>query len=74
MAKSFSNKEWKILLKSFEEQGCRISPLPSAAGGWKILPPTGAKPIILHGSNSDSRALKNIRAEVKRQNLTWPLS
>lgn len=74
MAKTLSNKDLNAFLKSMEDQGCRIQPIKASAGAWKILPPNNGKPIIFHGSNSDHRGLKNMKSEIKRLGLVWPLS
>lgn len=70
MAKSFSNKDLRKLLDGLESQGCTIV---EAKVGHKVLTPNGGKPIVIHPTMSDARGFKNMRAEVRRQGLDWPL-
>lgn len=63
------NKTTKLILEGLEAQGARIKPTKK---GWQVLCPSGAI-VTMHGTESDWRAIRNTRAEVKRAGLRWPL-
>lgn len=70
MAKTLSTKDLNRLLDGFEDQGCTVKP---CSDGYRVLPPNGGKPLTVHLTLSDARGMKNLRADARRVNLTWPL-
>lgn len=69
MANHMSYKKLHKLVKDLEEQGCRVRP---TAVGYVLYFPNGASTAI-HKTPSDYRAMRNMRAFVRRQGLSWPL-
>lgn len=63
-------KDQRKLLRSLEKQGCTIIPTTS---GWRVLYPDGKSSSSIHRSHGDYRSRKNLRAEVLRAGLIWPL-
>lgn len=58
------------LARLLEKQGCRVK---QTKNGYMIYAPSGGVIIYhVHASNSP-RAMKNIKADVERQGLQWPL-
>ncbi len=58
------------LIDGLAEQGCRIRKI--RAGAF-VYCPDGIHTICIHTSkHSDIRALRNLRAEVRRYGLEWP--
>lgn len=58
------------VIRSLEEQGCRIR---TTKGGVFVYCPDGRTTLGFHVSkHSDRKALKNIKAEVLRAKLLWP--
>jgi hypothetical protein len=71
MANKLSTKELKRLLTGLEDQGCRIKEkLPR---GYMIFHPNGVDSFTMHLTLSDSRGLKNLRSDMRRTGLDWPL-
>lgn len=67
-AKELTYGNIEKLLKSLEEQGCRIR---ETKKGWFVYFPSGDS-TIYHKTPSDHRAMKNNRARVRRNGLHWP--
>jgi len=70
MAKTLSTKELKRLLTGLESQGCRIR---DARSGYLVLHPNGKDSFTMHLTLSDSRGMKNLRSDMRRTGLDWPL-
>ena len=70
MAKTLSSKDLNRLLNGFEAQGATVKP---CRDGYRVLPPNGGKPLTIHLTLSDSRGMKNLRADARRVGLDWPL-
>lgn len=70
MAKTLSNRDLKQLLSGLESQGFRIK---RTSEGYRLYPDNGSKILTLHLSVSDSRGMKNLRADVRRAGYHWPL-
>ena len=66
---SFDRKA-KQLLDHLAAQGCIYRRL--GIPGYRIFHPNGIAQYTLHLSVSDHRGLKNLRAQMKRDGLTWP--
>ena len=63
--------DWKRLVREAERQGWMVERRRN--GQTKLIPPDPAKQIVfIHDTPSDSRALKNAIAEMRRQGLAWP--
>lgn len=70
MAKTLSNKELSRLLSGLEDQGFTIKRI---GDGYRLYPDNGSKILTLHMSVSDSRGMRNLRADVRRGGYEWPL-
>lgn len=58
----------KALLASMEEQGATVR---RTSNGFQIMCPAGGI-VTIHGTPSDHRALRNVRADVRRAGMEWP--
>lgn len=62
--------DWKKLEKAAREQGWKID---RTKKGIRLVPPDPTKAIvIIHGSPSEQRGLRNKLSEMKRSGLIWP--
>lgn len=57
------------LAVALEAQGCTVI---HTTNGLRILHPDGVHTLGIHYSNSDVRAIRNIKAAVQRIGLVWP--
>ena len=64
-------KRLRVLLAGLERQGCTIV---ETKKGYRILCPDGVSTLGFHKTASDHRAEANIRGDVKRAGLQWPLN
>lgn len=56
------------LIKDLEDAGWRVQPTKA---GWMFYPPDKSKsPVATHGTPSDSRAVKNLTADLRRSGFT----
>lgn len=69
MGKDLSGKSLPRLIKGLEKQGAIIKPVKS---GWRVLFSNGTSTCV-HTSVSDRRGVLNLKADVKRAGLEWPL-
>lgn len=70
MAKTLNTKDLKKLLTGFTNQGCTVK---ACTDGYRVFPPRGGKIMTIHLTLSDVRGMKNLRAEARRNGLSWPL-
>lgn len=65
------DKDWKKVVREAARQGWTIE--FGRRGQLKLIPPDPAKQIVvLHGSLSDHRSIKNAIAVMRRQGFAWP--
>lgn len=62
-------KRIKALIAGLEAQGATIR---ETSHGWQVLCPEGGL-VTLHGTPSDHRAERNLRSELRRRGMKWPL-
>ena len=62
-------KRVKALIAGLEAQGATIR---EKTNGWQILCPSGGI-VTIHGTPSDRRAEMNLKSEIRRRGLRWPL-
>lgn len=65
-----ANKQIKELLNTAEEQGWNIR---ATKKGFQLLAPNGSDIVLIHGTPSDNRWLRNTIAAMRRAdpNFTW---
>ncbi len=64
------NVDWKKLVKEAERQGWTVEVIRK---GLKLIPPDPTKKIVVvHGTPSDQRAIRNKIADLRREGLQWP--
>lgn len=64
------NKRLKALLAGLDAQGAEI--IPTGKNGFKVLCPEGGI-VLIHSTNSDHRAELNLKSELKKRGMLWPL-
>lgn len=69
MAGQLSTKEVNVLLKNLQSQGCVIKEVKK---GYLVLFANGES-TTFHRTPSDVRAVRNLRAHIIRNGITWPL-
>jgi len=60
----------KRVLRALVEQGWRIE--QSRGGHWKCYPPRGRYLVVVSGTPSDRRAVRNAVATLRRHGFIWP--
>ena len=63
-------KQIKALLADLERQGATIK--ATSRNGWQVLCPNGGI-VTIHATPSDHRALLNLKSELRKRGMTWPL-
>ena len=66
MVQKASNKEVGFILDTAEAGGWTIR---TKKNGWMLLSPDKQKAVMVHATNSDYRALKNIRSTLRSAGL-----
>lgn len=63
-------KAYRPILRACHQQGARWS--PAAKNKTTIYPLNDTRPVVLHGTPGDHRALRNDRAQLRRAGYTLP--